>query len=47
LITKQSARAAHHKIHYSSQKIINLIGFQFESLTETIEHCVKDFMINK
>ncbi|MCC7521278.1 MAG: NAD-dependent epimerase/dehydratase family protein [Flavobacteriaceae bacterium] len=44
LITKQSARASHHKFTYISQKIKDELGFEFEPLEKTIQRTAKDFL---
>jgi dihydroflavonol-4-reductase len=44
LITKQSARASHQKFTYLSQKIKDQLGFEFESLEQTIQRSAKDFL---
>ena len=43
LITKHSARAAHQKYYYSSEKIIDAIAFEFETLDKVIAVCVDHY----
>jgi len=44
LITKQTAQSSHNKYQYSNKKIREAIGFNFESLTDTILSTCKYFL---
>lgn len=44
LITKQSAKSSHNSYSFSNTKIKEVVGFEFEPLTETIQNVCKHYL---
>lgn len=46
LLTKNSARSSHNKEYYSSEKIKNLLHFEFEKIDDVIINVCKNYPLN-